>query len=172
VECILVIDDDPAVTSVLRRGLAYGSFAVDTANSGEAGLELARERYPNLVILDVMMPKLDGFEVLRRLRAADGHLPVLMLTAKDTPPDQVQGLDQGADDHVVKPFTFNVLLARVRALLRRQQAEHPAVLRFGDLALDTGTRRAQRGEHDIDLTMRFRKSRLLPLRWKRPELST
>lgn len=149
---ILVVDDDPAVTSVLKRGLSYEGFAVDTAGSGEDGLAVARDCPPDLVILDVMMPGLDGLEVLRRLRAADSRLPVLLLTAKDAPADQVRGLEQGADDYVVKPFTFEVLLARVRALLRRQEAERPAVLRFEDLSLDTGARRAQRGTREIDLT--------------------
>ncbi|MBI3964993.1 MAG: response regulator transcription factor, partial [Chloroflexi bacterium] len=149
---ILVIDDDPAVTSVLKRGLAYEGFAVDTASSGIEGLAVARDRSPDLVMLDVMMPGIDGLEVLRRLGAADAQLPVLLLTAKDAPTDQVRGLEQGADDYVVKPFTFEVLVARVRALLRRQDTERPAVLRFEDLRLDTGTRRAQRGDREIDLT--------------------
>ncbi|MBF6612506.1 MAG: response regulator transcription factor [Chloroflexi bacterium] len=149
---ILVIDDDPGVTSVLKRGLSYEGFAVDTASSGHEGLDVARLRYPDLVILDVMMPGIDGLETLRRLRAADTQLPVLMLTGKDAPSDQVEGLERGADDYVVKPFTFEVLLARVRALLRRHETEHPDVLRFADLGLDTGARRAQRGERSIDLT--------------------
>lgn len=151
-ERVLVIDDDPAVTSLLKRGLAYEGYAVDTAGSGEEGLALARERYPDAVILDVMMPGLDGLEVLRRLRAADARLPVLLLTARDAPADQVRGLESGADDYVVKPFTFEVLLARLRALLRRREAERPPVLRFADLSLDTGTRRAVRGRREIDLT--------------------
>lgn len=149
---ILVIDDDPAVTSVLKRGLSYEGFAVDAVPSGQDGLNTARERYPDLVILDVMMPGIDGLEVLRRLRAADAQLPVLMLTGKDSPADQVNGLELGADDYVLKPFTFEVLLARVHALLRRHEVDHPEVLRFADLSLDTGTRRAQRGERSIDLT--------------------
>ena len=136
---ILVIDDDPAITSLLKRGLSYEGFTVDIAGTGEVGLALARERPPDLVILDIMMPGMNGLEVLRRLRAADNRLPVLMLTAKDAPADQVQGLEAGADDYVVKPFTFEVLLARVRALLRRQQAEHPPVLTFSDLIFDTGS---------------------------------
>jgi DNA-binding response OmpR family regulator len=149
---ILVVDDDPGVTDVLRRGLTYEGFVVDTAGSGEEALALLRERSPDLVILDILMPGLDGFEVLRRLRAADPHLPVLMLTARDAPADQVRGLTEGADDYVVKPFTFEVLMARVRALLRRRQLEQPEVLRYRDLALDTGTRRARRGEREIELT--------------------
>src|SRR6266498_2058807 len=149
---ILVIDDDPAVTSLLKRGLSYEGFAVDTAKSGVEGLTIARERPSDLVILDVMMPGLGGFEVLQRLRAADEHLPVLMLTARDAPADQVQGLESGADDYVVKPFTFEVLLARVRALLRRQQAEHPPILTFADLTLDTGGHTVRRGARDVVLT--------------------
>ncbi len=149
---ILVIDDDPVLVNTLRRGLSYDGFAVDVAASGEEGLASARERQPDLVILDVMMPGLDGFEVLRRLRAADSKLPVLMLTAKDAPADQVHGLETGADDYVVKPFNWDILLARVHALLRRQEAERPPVLRFADLSLDTGERRAHRGGRAIDLT--------------------
>jgi DNA-binding response OmpR family regulator len=152
VQRILVIDDDPGVTSVLKRGLSYEGYGVDTAAAGPEGLSVARERYPDLVILDLMLPGLDGLEVLRRLRGADAQLPVLLLTAKDAPTDQVQGLEGGADDYVVKPFSFEVLLARVRALLRRREAERPAVLRFADLSLDTGARRARRGTREIDLT--------------------
>lgn len=152
VQRILVVDDDPAITSVLKRGLSYEGFAVTTASSGAEGLSVARDDPPDLVILDVLMPGLDGLTVLGRLRAADRHLPVLLLTAKDAPADQVKGLEHGADDYVVKPFTFEVLLARVRVLLRRQEAERPEVLRFDDLGLDTGTRRARRGQREIDLT--------------------
>ncbi len=114
-ERILVVDDDPAVTSLLKRGLSYEGFTVDTAGSGEEALKIAREQPPDLVILDIMMPGMDGMEVLRRLRAADPELPVLFLTARDAPADQVRGLEAGADDYVVKPFTFEVLVARVRA---------------------------------------------------------
>ncbi len=149
---ILVIDDDPAITSVLRRGLTYEGFAVETAAGGAEGMAIARDRYPDLVILDIMMPGVDGLEVLQRLRAVDTQLPILLLTAKDAPADQVRGLSGGADDYVVKPFTFEILLARVRALLRRHDAERPPVLRFAGLALDTGTRIAQRGGRSIELT--------------------
>jgi DNA-binding response OmpR family regulator len=149
---ILVVDDDPSVTSLLKRGLSYEGFAVDTASSGSQGLAIARERYPDLAILDIMMPGMDGLEVLRRMRAADPQLPILMLTAKDAPSDQVEGLQGGADDYVVKPFTFEVLLARVQALLRRREADRPPVLRLGDLSLDTGSRQAQRGARAIALT--------------------
>jgi DNA-binding response OmpR family regulator len=149
---ILAIDDDPSVTSLLKRGLSYEEYNVDIAGTGEAGLALAREHPPALVVLDIMMPGISGLEVLRRLRAADPRLPVIMLTAKDAPADQVHGLEAGADDYVIKPFTFEVLLARVRALLRRQQAEHPPILSFADLMLDTGSHTIRRGQRDITLT--------------------
>jgi len=149
---ILVIDDDPAVTSLLKRGLSYEGFAVDTATSGAEGLTIARDCPSDLVILDVMMPGLNGFEVLQRLRAADENLPVLMLTAKDAPADQVQGLESGADDYVIKPFTFEVLLARVHALLRRQRLEHPQVLRFANLTMDTGSHTVYRNQREVPLT--------------------
>jgi DNA-binding response OmpR family regulator len=149
---ILVIDDDPAVTSVLKRGLSYEGFIVDAASSGFEGLAIARERPPDLVVLDIMMPGMDGFEVLRRLRGGDSKLPVLLLTGKDAPSDEVHGLEQGADDYVVKPFTFEVLVARVRVLLRRKEADRPDILRFADLTLDIGTHMARRGKREIALT--------------------
>jgi DNA-binding response OmpR family regulator len=149
---IVAIDDDPAVTSLLKRGLTFEGFVVETASSGADGLALVRDRAPDLVILDIMMPGLDGLEVLRRLRAADPKLPVLMLTARDASADQVEGLQLGADDYVVKPFTFEVLVARVRALLRRQQVEQPPVLRFADLSLDTTSHSVCRGLHEVSLT--------------------
>lgn len=149
---ILVVDDDPMVTSVVKRGLALEGYAVEIAATGMQGLAIARDRTPDLVILDLMLPGLDGFEVLGRLRAADATMPVLMLTARDGPADQVKGLESGADDYVVKPFTFAVLAARVKALLRRREIEHPEVMRFEDLALDTGMKRARRGAREIELT--------------------
>lgn len=149
---ILVIDDDPAVTSVLKRGLAYEGFAAESAASGTEGLAKLRERPTDLVILDIMMPGLDGLDVLQRIRAADDSLPVLFLTAKDATADQVRGLEAGADDYVTKPFTFDVLLARVHALLRRQYVEHPQVLRYADVTLETGTHIVHRGGHEIALT--------------------
>ncbi len=149
---ILVIDDDPSVTSLLKRGLCYEGYRVATAASGREGLNQARDLPPDLVILDVMMPGINGFEVCRLLRAADATLPILMLTARDGTGDQILGLETGADDYVVKPFTFEVLLARIRALLRRTELPEPEVVRFADLALDTGTHTARRDQREIDLT--------------------
>jgi DNA-binding response OmpR family regulator len=149
---LLVIDDDPAMTSVLKRGLTYEGFLVETADSGTEGLTLATTTPPDLVILDIMMPDLDGLAVLQQLRTHDPHLPILMLTARDTTADQVQGLEQGADDYVVKPFSFEVLLARVRALLRRRGGGRPGPLIFADLSLDPTRHQVQRGTRLISLT--------------------
>ncbi|HSB89409.1 MAG TPA: response regulator transcription factor [Anaerolineales bacterium] len=150
-ERILVIEDEDRILQFLRRGLTYEGYRVDTAADGPTGLALAREAPPDLVILDWMLPGLDGLEVCRRLRAA-GDVPILMLTAKEAVADRVQGLDAGADDYLVKPFEFDELLARLRALLRRAHPETTDVLSFSDLRLDTGTHQAFRGERQIDLT--------------------
>lgn len=149
---ILVIDDDATVTNVLKRGLSHEGFLVETAHSGAEGLVIVQDHHVDLVILDVMMPRLSGLEVLHRLRAADEHLPILLLTAKDTQEDQVQGLESGADDYVVKPFSFVVLVARVRALLRRQRTERSPLLRFADLTLDSSNHDVRRRERKISLT--------------------
>ena len=148
---ILIIEDDEAILKFLRRGLAYEGYQVDIAPDGETGLSLARDHPPDLVILDWMLPGLDGLEVCRRLRSG-GPLPILMLTAKDNVSDRVQGLDAGADDYMVKPFSLDELLARIRALLRRSQPNRPKILSFRDLSLDTGTRQAKRGDRVIALT--------------------
>lgn len=148
---ILIIEDEEKILNFLRRGLAYDGYEVDTARDGQTGLGLARENPPDLVVLDWMLPGMDGLEVCRRLRAG-GPVPILMLTARDTVNDRVQGLDAGADDYMVKPFSLDELLARIRALLRRAQPSRPKVYQFLDLSLDTGTRQAGRGERIIDLT--------------------
>jgi len=149
---ILVVDDDPAVSNLLRRSLAYEGYRVDTAASGAEALRLARERPPALVVLDIMMPGMDGLEVCRRLREADSSLPILLLTAKDAPTDQIAGFGTGADDYVTKPFNLDVLLARVKALLRRGTRQEPDILTYADLRLDTGGRVAYRGDRRINLT--------------------
>ncbi|MBI2907391.1 MAG: response regulator transcription factor [Chloroflexi bacterium] len=151
-ERILVIDDDSSIAGVLRRGLGYEGYVVDVAANGRGGIEIARERPPDLVILDIMMPGMDGLEVCRRLRAVDAKLPILMLTAKDAVADQVLGLETGADEYVTKPFVFEVLLARIRALLRRREPVARELLRYRDLSLDTTARLVKRGDAKIDLT--------------------
>ncbi|MCW5877016.1 MAG: response regulator transcription factor [Anaerolineales bacterium] len=148
---ILIIEDDEAILAFLRRGLGFEGYEVETAENGQKGLALAAGNRPDLVILDWMLPGMDGLEVCKRLRAL-GKLPILMLTAKDSVNDRVLGLDAGADDYMVKPFNLDELLARVRALLRRTQAPKQKTYTFANLELDTGTRRAQRGDRVIDLT--------------------
>lgn len=148
---ILVIEDDQAILTFLRRGLSYDGYEVEIAEDGQKALAIAGGNMPDLVVLDLMLPGMDGLEVCRRLRAS-GKVPILMLTAKDSVSDRVLGLDAGADDYLVKPFNLDELLARIRALLRRTQTPKQKSYSFEDLKLDTGTRRAYRGERVIDLT--------------------
>jgi len=151
-ERILLIEDEVGIADFLKRGLIYEGYRVDVAYDGQQGLDMARDTPPDMVILDWMLPGLDGLEVCKRLRAAS-DVPILMLTAKEDVSDREQGLDAGADDYLVKPFAFDELVARIRALFRRATpASHPEILRFADLTLDTGTHRAQRGDRFIDLT--------------------
>ena len=150
-ERILIIEDDPAILKLLQRGLAYEGYVVDTAVDGRSGLLMARDNQPDLVVLDWMLPGMDGLEVCHRLRTG-GEVPIIMLTAKDTIQDRVQGLDAGADDYLVKPFNLDELLARVRALLRRTQVKRIPILEFLDLKLDTGSRQASREDRIISLT--------------------
>ena len=152
---ILVVDDDQAVREALRRALAMQGYDVELAGDGEEGLLKLRSN-PNaidLLIVDILMPRLDGLEVTRRLRADGSQLPILMLTARDQVADRVSGLEAGADDYLVKPFALEELVARVRALLRRLGTEEqPTTLSFSDLVLDTGTREVTRGDEAIVLT--------------------
>jgi two-component system, OmpR family, response regulator MprA len=149
---ILVVDDDPRITNLLRRVLAYEGYSVASAASGSEALNRSLERPPDLVVLDIMLPELDGLEVAQRLRAAGDNVPILMLTARDTVADRVKGLETGADDYLVKPFAPEELVARVKALLRRSQEERHEVLRYADVELDTGTRVAHRGKREIELS--------------------
>jgi len=150
-ERILIIEDDEAIVKVLQRGLTYEGYEVNTALDGESGLVMARSNTPDLVVLDWMLPGMDGLEVCEKLRDT-GSVPILMLTAKDTLNDRVKGLDAGADDYMVKPFELEEFLARIRALLRRTQQERATVLTFEDLSLDTSTRQASREGRVISLT--------------------
>jgi two-component system OmpR family response regulator len=149
---ILVIEDEPKMAALLRRGLTEEGYAVDVVRSGTDGIWAATENPYDAIVLDVMLPDIDGFEVCRRLRNADRWAPVVMLTARDAVRDRVAGLDAGADDYLTKPFSFGELFARVRALLRRGAAERPPVLRVGDLTLDPAEHRVARGEIEVRLT--------------------
>jgi two-component system response regulator MprA len=149
---ILVVDDDPLLAAALRRPLAYEGFDVEVATSGEEALTSVREYGPDLVILDVLLPGIDGLEVCRRLRQAS-DVPVLMLTARSEVPERVAGFEAGADDYLGKPFAFEELLMRVKALLRRGgNGTHASELRFADLRMDRSTREVWRADRAISLT--------------------
>jgi two-component system, OmpR family, copper resistance phosphate regulon response regulator CusR len=149
---ILLVEDDPGVRRFVIKGLREQAYAVDAATTGEDALYQADINEYDLIILDVMIPAPDGFEVCRRLRKAGRRTPILMLTARDAIEDRVSGLDRGADDYLTKPFEFRELLARLRALLRRSTELHPPSLRVGELVLDTAAQNATSGGHAISLT--------------------
>ena len=149
---ILVVDDDRRLCAIIKRGLLEEAYAVDLAYDGEEGEYLAEVNPYDLIILDIMLPNKDGIEVCHELRAKKINTPILMLTAKDTVEDRVTGLDTGADDYLVKPFAFSELLARVRALLRREGISKSPELRVRDLTLNTLTRQVWRGQRPIELT--------------------
>jgi two-component system, OmpR family, response regulator len=149
---VLIVEDELKMASLLRRGLLEDGHAADVAAKGEDALWMARATDYDAIVLDVMLPDLDGFEVCRRMRAGGQWAPVLMLTARSGVPDRVAGLDAGADDYLIKPFSFTELLARLRALVRRGAGERPAVLRTGDLVFDPASRRVTRGDTAIELT--------------------
>ena len=149
-----MVEDDPGMARVLRRGLVQEGYAVDVCGDGREAMWRAAEVPYDAVLLDVMLPGADGVEVCRRLRAEQVPVPVLMLTARHEVADRVRGLDAGADDYLLKPFSFVELLARLRALLRRGAAVRPAVLRCGDLRLDPATRRVWRGADEVALSSR------------------
>jgi len=154
-EHILVVDDDEKITSMLKRALAFEGYTVTTAANGADALRAMLAQEPHLLVLDVMMPQIDGWEMCRRVRASGSQVPILMLTAKDEIGDRVKGLDMGADDYLVKPFALEELLARVRVLLRRR-ADRTSVsdskLAFEDLTLDVETREVMRGGYSVELT--------------------
>ena len=150
---ILVVDDDERIASSVRRSLTYDGYEVAVAHDGPSALESVRSHLPDVVVLDLMLPGIDGLEVCRRLRAAGDDVAVLMLTARGTIPDRVTGLDAGADDYLVKPFAHEELLARVRSLLRRAQpADSNETLRFADLVMDVDAMEVRRGDRNIELT--------------------
>jgi two-component system, OmpR family, response regulator len=149
---LLIVEDDPKMAGLLQRGLAEEGYAVDVVESGTDAVWAGTENPYDAIVLDVMLPDVDGFEVCRRLRANDRWAPIVMLTARDAISDRVTGLDVGADDYLVKPFSFSELLARLRALIRRGPGERPAVIRAGTLELDPALHRVARGTEAIDLT--------------------
>jgi DNA-binding response OmpR family regulator len=149
---ILLVEDERRLCQIIKRGLVEEGYAVDTAYDGEDGGSLAESAPYDVIVLDVMLPKRDGIETCRDLRRKRVNTPILMLTARDTVEDRVKGLDAGADDYMIKPFAFNELLARIRALLRRDGLSRSSRLQVGDLALDTLAREAFRGGRKIELT--------------------
>jgi two-component system OmpR family response regulator len=163
---VLVVEDEEKLAGLLARGLREESYAVDIANRGEDALWMAQATGYDAILLDVMLPGVDGFDVCRHLRAADVWTPILMLTARDQVDDRVTGLDAGADDYLAKPFAFDELLARVRSLVRRVPGERKVVLEVGDLRLDRNQRRLWRGEVEIELSPK--ELALLELFMRRP----
>jgi two-component system OmpR family response regulator len=151
---VLLVEDEPNLAETVRRGLSGQGFAVDVARNGVDGLWLATENAFDVIVLDIMLPQLNGYAVLRKLREQKVWTPVLMLTAKDGEYDQTDAFELGADDYLTKPFSFIVLVARMRALIRRGAPERPVVLRAGDLTLEPYRRRVHRGEQEIALTPR------------------
>jgi heavy metal response regulator len=149
---VLIVEDEPKMAAFLKQGLEEQRYAVDVAHTGEDGLHWALNFPYDIILLDIMLPGLDGLELCRILRDRHIQTPILMLTARDTVDDRVAGLDYGADDYLVKPFAFRELLARLRALSRRDTRHNSAVLQVGDLILDTVTHTARRGDKQIELT--------------------
>lgn len=149
---ILIVEDEKKMAAVLKKGLEADNHRVTLAYDGRSGLDLACTMVFDVVVLDLMLPVIDGFDVARRLRKTDDHTPILMLTARDAVPDIVKGLDLGADDYLTKPFSFEVFLARLRSVARRGSTPRPTVLQVGDLVLNPASHRVTRGEQDIHLS--------------------
>ena len=151
---VLVVEDEKRLAAGLRAGLEAEGFAVDVAGTGTDGLSMARTEPYDVIVLDIMLPGLNGFKVCSTLRAEEVWTPILMLTAKEGEWDEVEALDSGADDYLTEPFSYAVLLARLRALMRRGAQERPVVLEAGDLRYDPASRRVWRGEQEVDMTAR------------------
>ncbi|MER7499429.1 response regulator transcription factor [Nonomuraea pusilla] len=151
---VLVVEDERRMAAALQRGLQAEGFAVDLAHDGEQGLHAARQGDYDVVVLDIMLPRLSGYNVCKQLRAEENWVPILMLSAKDGEYDMADGLDLGADDYLTKPFSYVVLVARLRALLRRDAGRRPPVLVAGDLSLDPARRRVERAGRQVELTPR------------------
>jgi len=151
---ILVVEDDARIAAFVTRGLEESGYTATVAHDGEDGFLAARYNDYDLIVLDLMLPKMDGIEVARKLRAAGKATPILMLTARDTEKDKIRGLDVGADDYLTKPFSFGEFLARVRALLRRDTLTRASIMRLGDLELDTAARQVRRGGQEVALSAR------------------
>ncbi len=149
---ILIVEDDPAVREALERALGFEGYEIETARDGAVALSMLRNHSYDLIVLDVMMPHLDGLETCRRIRAGGDDVPILMLTARTAVDDRVEGLDAGADDYVAKPFALDELLARIRALLRRSMGGVSTVMKVGDLVIDPGARTAMRDSREMNLT--------------------
>jgi two-component system OmpR family response regulator len=165
---VLVVDDEPKLSALVARALREDGHAADVAAHGDDALWMAQAAPYDAIVLDVMLPGIDGFEVLRRLRAKEIWTPVLMLTARDAIVDRIDGLDGGADDYLTKPFSFDELLARLRAIARRGPVERPTIVEVGDLSLDPAARRAWRGAVELSLTAR--EFTILELFMRRPGL--
>lgn len=149
---IFIVEDDPAVREALERALGFEGYEIETARDGAVALSMLRNHSYDLIVLDVMMPHLDGLETCRRIRAGGDDVPILMLTARTAVDDRVEGLDAGADDYVAKPFALDELLARIRALLRRSMGGVSTVMKVGDLVIDPGARTAMRDSREMNLT--------------------
>jgi two-component system OmpR family response regulator len=166
---VLVVEDERKLGELLRRGLGEEGYAADLADRGEEALWMVKAVDYDVIVLDVMLPGADGFEICRRMRGSGVWAPVLMLTARDAVDDRVSGLDAGADDYLTKPFAFEELLARLRALTRRAPAERPPVLEVGDLRLDPAAHRAWRADHELELSAK--EFALLELFMRRPGMT-
>lgn len=149
---VLVVEDNVKMAESIRRGLEERGYSVDVCHDGEDGLRLATTEPYDLIVLDILLPKRDGVEILRRMRQKELQTPVIFLTAKDAVDDRIKGLDFGADDYIVKPFSYGELMARVRALIRRTHSETPNILKVGDLTLDLEQHEARRGDRTVALS--------------------